>query len=139
MKLPKLLTGTIVAFLILLATDYLYYGLINDTPTPGAAWGPKILYGLFYSLGFAYIYIKSAAIRGSTIAKGLMVGLGVGVLVLSIRVFMSNAADFAPGADGAWVIIQNVIIAVGLSYLVAQDPCADGIGGQGGDDDPRNP
>jgi len=139
MKLPKLLTGTIVALLILLVTDYLYYGLINDSSTSGSAWGPKILYGLFYALAFAYIYIKSAAIIGSRLVRGLMVGLAIGVLVLSIRVFMANAEDFAPDADGAWVILQNVLIAVGLSYLVAKDPCADGIGGQGGDDDPRNP
>ena len=139
MKLPKLLTGTIIALLLLLVTDYLYYGLIKDTPTSGSAWGPKILYGLFYSLAFAYIHIKSAAIRGSNLARGLMVGLAVGVLVVSIQVFMANSDEFVPGPDSPWAIIQSVLMALALSYLVVKDPCADGIGGQEGDDDPRNP
>lgn len=139
MKLPNLLTGTVISILVLLLTSYVYYDVMNDTPSSGSVWGPRILYSILYALAFSYIYIKSTSISSSKILRGFVVGFVAGVLVISGTMLIylrSNPAPvFSPGAEGYFIILQNVMMGVVMGITTRQDPCVeDGKTGSGGDD-----
>lgn len=137
MKNQKIAIATIVTAVLILAMDWLFYGIILGSPgageccmkeAPDMMW--MILGNLFFGLAFVVIYDKTAG-GGSKMNRGIMHGVWITVLVSVAMGFvwysLMEMEMQATLGDMVYSLVKYCLLGVIVAYLM---PDADGSRGK---------
>lgn len=146
MKNQKIAIATIVTAVLILGMDFLFYGIILNSPgageccmkeAPDMMW--MILGDLFFGLAFVVIYDKTAG-NGSKINMGIMHGLWITILCSVAMGFvwysLMDMEMQATLGDMVYSLVKYCILGVIVAHLVTSSDGSRGKDTGSGEVDP---
>ena len=124
--------GTLAAALVLLATSYLYYNVVNDVQLDSSGWIYKILYTLVLAFVISYFCWKTKRIGGSHWLTGFVIGMLSGILIIvagRLVSFQNNGVIICCQGSDCWIWLVQMMMAA-MAVVAASD----GKTGGGSDD-----
>lgn len=127
MKIQKLAIATVVAAVVLLLLDMVWYTMVmkdsmnmpNARPEPDMMW--MIISYVIFALGFVTIYSKwdggSSPVNSGLnfgLWTGLMVGLGLNLMWYSLSTMMTLNQVLV---DAAYTIVKYIVVGIVVAYL----------------------